>query len=473
MGDSESNSAGAAPEGTLAPETPRRSRLGVLRYPDFARVWAAASLSSIGTWMESVGVQWIVAETTGSTVIMGYVAIAQLGPTLVLGLFGGLAADRYNRRTLLIVTQFVMMIVAALLTVAAWTGHATPLVLIVLMLFHGIAQAFNVPAWQVLTPRLVPREELSHAIALNSLQFNVARIVGPALAGVLLARFGAGPLFLINTLSFLGVILAVSATPDAPVPVDLSKSPWARMREALVFVFLRRGPRRVFVSLVLASVLAGPLLRMLPLFVSEVYHLTESVYGMLLSLMGVGAVVGAASLKFVPRWYPRHHLIPLSLTGLGFSTAAFAASPSAALGAPSILVMGFFWVWSFNAGITAMQLLVDDAMRGRALSVTNTAVFGAMPIGSLAASLLGESAAAWITPDIASRSGVAAQIGVGALGMLLGLAGMITLTFREPEIDPPSPGEPSIPRRAGLGRGITASAHRPARRDLAREMAGR
>ncbi len=411
--------------------------------------------------MESVGVHWIVAEKTGSTLIMGYIAVAQLGPTLFLGVLGGLAADRFNRRTLLIVTQFVMMLVAAALSVAAYTGNATPTALIWLMLCHGVAQAFNIPAWQVLTPRLVPRDELGRAIALNSLQFNIARVLGPALAGILLAFAGPTPLFVINTLSFLGVIIAVAFTPDAPLVPEPGRSAWEQTREAFAFVFLRVGPRRVFVSLVLTSVLAGPLLRMLPLFVSEVYHDTEGAYGLLLSLMGAGAVVGAVALKWIPAWYPRHHLIPVSLTGLGLSVTLFALAPSLALSWPAILIVGFFWVWAFNVSVTAMQLLVDDSMRGRVMSVTNTAVFGAMPLGSLAASAIGESSASFFADSAPARSALAAPIGVGSLAAVLAIAGLATLIHRVPEIDALTPADPGFQRRAGLRRGVLAHAHNP------------
>ena len=179
---------------------------GVLRHVAFRRLWFGAMISSIGTWMEGLGVQWLMAEQTGSTVMLGWLAVAQLGPMLVLGIFGGLATDRLDRRALLLVTQAVMMAIAAGLAVASATGYATPPVLLALGLLNGVAMAFNAPVWQVQSPRLVPREELHRAIALQGMQFNLARLFGAALAGALLASTSATVLFALNAVSFVAVM---------------------------------------------------------------------------------------------------------------------------------------------------------------------------------------------------------------------------------------------------------------------------
>jgi MFS family permease len=408
--------------------------------------------------MEGVGVQWIVAETTGSTLVMGYLAAAQLGPTLLFGLLGGLAADRLNRKRLLLVTQAIMMAVAASLALASFLGHATPSVLIGLSLLQGIALAFNIPAWQVLTPRLVPREELTSAIHLNGLQFNISRIVGPALAGPIMAGFGehgATVLFSLNTASFLGVLLAVASTPDAPAPPRDGTSPWRLTREAFGFVFHSRGPRAVFLAMVIPAVFAAPLMRMLPLFVSEVYHEDEVVFSLMLAVIGAGAVVGVLSLKFLPHWYPKHHFIPVAILASAVSIVLFSVAERALPAAIILFFAGAFWLWTFNSSFAAMQMLVHDRMRGRVMSVCNMAVFGAMPLGSLVAGALGE----YVTGR--ADSGAGTQIGVGAMGAVLVLAGLYMVAFRTPEMDPPRPGHPVPPRRPGLIRGFTASAHRP------------
>lgn len=452
-----------------APPTSLLSRLfstSPLRHPHFRNIQIAAFGSSIGTWMESVGVQWLMAEQTRSPIMMGWLAAAQMGPMLCLGLFGGLVADRVNRKTLLICTGAAMMIIAALLTLASYYRFTSPTFLITLSLFQGIATAFNIPAWQVLTPRLVPRTELARAITINGMQFNLARVVGPGLGGVLMALYGPTILFLINTLSFIGVIIAVAATPDAPAMRQgqrLFSGAWKQIGEAFSFVFRSPGPRAIFLGLTLFATLAVPIIRFLPLFVSEVFHAEERTYGLLLSIMGVGAVAGGFLKKLIPSWYPTHHLLPVSILSGALSVLAFALSPNITIAAITIFCVGVFWLWTFTTALAAMQLLVAEEMRGRVMAVCNTATFGAMPLGSVLVGLLGEAIArldlSTHTPrqmtEIAVRSGV----GVAAFALLI--AALFMLNWRTPEIDAPASDQPQHPRRPGLLRGLTASTHRP------------
>jgi len=431
---------------------------GVLRHAPFRRVWLGAMVSSIGTWMEGLGVQWLMAEQTGSSVMLGWLAAAQLGPMLVLGMFGGLATDRLDRRKLLLVTQTIMMLIAVGLAVASAADLATPPVLLALGLLNGVAMAFNTPAWQVLTPRLVPRAELHRAIALQGMQFNLARVVGPALAGLLLAQTSATVLFALNAVSFVAVLAAIASTAPAPAPVGPPAAARAQILEALRFVFGRPGPRALFTMLVLLSALAAPLQRMLPLFVADVFHGSETDYGLLLGLFGAGAVLGGLTLGRWPGWYPRHHLVPLALTLTGACMTLFCATRNLALAGVWIFLAGLVWIWAFSSMMTAVQLLVTDTMRGRVLSVTNMAMFGAMPVGSLLAAVLGERLGGWL----GASSGLAAvQLGVGTMALTLTLTGVLLLMFRTPEIDDPIPGV-YVPQRArSLWRGLTAAAHRP------------
>jgi len=442
---------------SAAPEPTGKLWRGVLRYPAFRRVWLGAMVSSIGTWMEGLGVQWLMAEQTGSTVMLAWLAAAQLGPMLLLGIFGGLATDRLDRRRLLLATQITMMLIAAGLTVACALEWATPTVLLGLGLLNGVAMAFNAPAWQVMTPRLVPRAELHRAIALQGLQFNLARVVGPALAGLLLAQTSATVLFAINTLSFVAVIQAIRSTEPAPPPPGPAPPAGAQILEALRFMFGEPGPRILLIMLVLLSALAAPLQRMLPLFVSEVFHAGETAYGLLLGLFGAGAVLGGLTLGRWPTWYPRHHLIPLSLALTGACMTLFCATRSLTLGGAWIFAGGICWIWTFSSMLTALQLRVSDAMRGRALAVTNMAMFGAMPIGSLLAAVLGSWLAASI--DAAEPAAAAVQLGVGTATLLLTVLGLLLLIWRTPQIDEQGPVNPPLAR--SLWSGVTARAHRP------------
>ncbi len=437
----------------------------MLGHTHYRNVWIASIVSNIGNWMEMVGVQWSMSQATlakdwveshrpGAPIMMGNLAAAQMAPILILGLVGGIVADRVDRRNLLVFTQFLMMFVAAALCVVAYLGLTTPIVLIGLGLINGVAMAFNMPAWGVLTPRLVPRSDLADAIVLNGLQFNLARVVGPALAGALLLWWGSSVLFLINALTFVGVIIAVWTTPKAPPPPPDGSHPWQHLMQAVSFSFRARGPRALILAILIFSLLGTPLLRMLPIIVSEVYHEDADSFGILLAIMGAGAVTGALMVKRIPAWYPRHHLIPLSVLVGGIATALTAAAPTLLLAAIPMYVCGLFWLLTFNTSFAALQLLVEDRMRGRVMSIANVLSFGAMPVGALICGLIGEVSSG------KKGDGIGTQIGLVCLGLALAIAGLVMLTWRTPEVDGLQPGDPGFERKPGLLRGLTAAAHK-------------
>lgn len=465
-------SEGADPSSTHAragesPQAPPRTRWGVLRHKHFRNVWFGAFGSSVGSLMEFVGISWIInLYPEKPAMYLGLHAAAQLAPMTLLGIAGGVLADRVNRKKLLLVTQGLMMLVAGALAISAFTarpGFPSIATLMSITGMLGVLMAFNVPAWQVLTPRLVPREELTEAIVLNGLQFNMARVVGPALGGFLLGLAGPFVLFTLNTLSFFGVLLAVSTTPDAPAPPRApGRSVWVELREALSFVFHQRGPWAAFLAMTVFGLFAAPLQRLLPQFISEVYESRtwskerqEFAYGMLVAVMGLGAVGGAFVMRALPKWYPKHHLIPMAILASGLCMAAFGGARTPWIGVPFLLLSGAGWLISFNATFAAMQLLVPDAMRGRVLAICNTAVFGVMAIGPVLAGLASEAVGdTW-------GVGVGTQLSVSVSGAILAAAGIVMLIWRTPEVDGLTPADAAYDRRRSIVAGITARAHRP------------
>ena len=491
-GEAVRNDGHAAEAGTeCRPITEAPSRWGVLRHKHFRNVWLAAMVSNTGNWMELLGVQMLVAHETRSLKMLGYLAAAHLTPILALGLVGGVLADRVNRRTLLVVTQIMLMMIAAMLAAVAYFG-APPIgwmlgiesdlvaALLVLSVVQGIVMAFNMPAWQVLTPRLVPRAELTKAITLNGVQFNLARVVGPALGGYIMAApapwGGATPLFAINTVTFLAVVIAVISTPDAPAPPHHGEHPWRQLARAVGFITKNKGPLLVFFAMFLMSLLAAPLVRLLPMYAIDVYGLgmadADRVVGTLLALLGIGAVIGGLLLKFIPAWYPKHHFIPMSLSGAGLTICLFGMTGSPLWGYITMFFCGVFWIWGFNQTWAAMQHLVEDSMRGRVMATANVASFGATAIGTAAAGWLGEAVWGWSGDKAA---GTHAAVGVMAVALLC--AGVVGLLWRVPEVDGPEVAYKPGTNRRSLLEGLTARSHWPtwagAGEERAAEVEGR
>ncbi|MCU0688699.1 MAG: MFS transporter [Phycisphaerales bacterium] len=458
----------------------------VLGFRHYRNILLAQFASNIGTWMEMFAVQMYLAQLTGRLDDQGTLGVASQLPVFALGLVGGLVADRVNRKRMLIITQILASIVAlgvAAVTLMTFENPRTAVHLLwTLSAVNGAVMAFNFPAWQVLTPRLVPRSHLLKAITLNGIQFNLARVLGPAIAGFVLAQawmvhlgpsLTASPITVLlayNALSFLIVASVVATTPSTPAPSKRDDSAWAQFSEAWRYLMVNRGPRAVLLAQVLLSMLAAPLVRLLSLFVINVYGLStsaaEKAGGTLLAVQGVGAVIGGLTLRYIPSWYPKHHFIPVAVTGLGLSISLFAITPNLAWGYVAMALCGFFWLWAFNQSWAAMQLLAPDAMRGRVMSIVTTAGFGATAVGVFVAGHGGE----WLKRSGMVSAASATVIAVGGLAVALLISGLVMMIWRVPEVD----GQSRVPGAGGLAgvRGpslglwnaITAREHHPRRR---------
>lgn len=469
------------------PKTDGSSRLGVLRHKHFRTVWSAAFVSNIGNWMELVGVQILVATQTKDIKMSAYLGMAATLPILLFGLIGGLVADRTDRRRLLMITQFLMMAVAAgvlavsLMSWAPGSEYTRAWILIALTALNGVVMAFNMPAWQVLTPRLVPREELTRAITLLGIQFNMSRVVGPLLAGALMAfstlpfgLTGLNLLFIINTCSFMIVAAAVWTTPPSPVASADFSNPVGQITAALKFMVGSRGPLAVFLAVVTVSALAAPLIRLLTQFAIDVYHHAnddaENTTTRLIAILGVGAVAGGVLVRRIPPWYPKHHFIPASIAGLGLFITLFGLLRSETWASLVMLPIGLFWIWSFNQTWAAMQNLVPDEMRGRVMSVAGVASFGATGVGVMLSGLVGDRLKDITLLGYHLTATEATQAAVLSLSITLLAAGIVMLLFRTPEVD----GLPRLPpgsrRSRSLINAILATEHRPGAQRSPRAM---
>jgi MFS family permease len=440
-------------------EEPRKSAiansLGVLRYRPFLIFWVGACISNTGNWTENAAQSWAVTSQTAGQPHQGLfvetLQFADFSPVILLALFAGVIADRVNRRVWLIILQIAACILGGGLAITAFLGRATPWVIIAFTFLEGIVWALNGPVFQAVIPSLVPRSELGGAIALNSIQFNMARLCGPLIAAAIIGAFGIAGAFAFNTLTFLPLLVGLfTALPDTPSPSRPGKaSPYDDIRDGIKFVWMNRGTRRLTLMTLSFMFLSAPVQGLLPVFAQKVLGGGPTLFGLMLGAIGLGSILGAFLLSFIPSYYPRHHLIPLAMTlfaagGLLFS---FCARPGLSL--VTLVFCGIFWLLSLNPSNTANQLLATDENRGRVLSVMLLAQQGGVPLGHLCAGLLTHYLSVpWV------------------LRVMLGTLLIVTAFFllaREPAIDSMPRKRPSISSlRAKIWEAITAHSHHPA-----------
>ena len=453
----------------------------VLANRHYRNILFAQFFSNVGTWMEMFAIQMYLAQLTGRLDDQGSLGVASQLPVFLLGIVGGLVADRVDRKKMLIITQVLAGVVAlgvAAVTMIEFANPRTPVhLLLTLSAINGCVMAFNVPAWQVLTPRLVPRPQLHKAITLNGIQFNMARVIGPALAGFVTAgawMLHVGPnltaspitvLLIYNAVSFITMALVVMTTPSTPPVPSGGEGLVSQLSRAAMYLFTQRGPRMVLLAQVLLSMLAAPLVRLLSLFVIDVYGLSgeaaRSAGGTLLAVQGLGAVVGGLTLRYIPSWYPKHHFIPVAVTGLGLSISIFAITPNLMLGYAAMGLCGFFWLWAFNQSWAAMQLLAPDEMRGRVMSIVTTLGFGATAVGVFLAGHGGE----WLKDSGTLSAKGATTVAVAGLSIVLLCAGIVMMLWRVPEVDGLDRAPALRKPKRGLWNAITAGEHRPKGRE--------
>ena len=356
-----------------------------LRNPNFRLFWSGNFLSNIGTWMQNVAQGWLVLTLTDSAFWLGVVGFAGSIPFLFFTLFGGVIADRVNKRRLLMVTQTVMMILAFLLAGLAWLKIITVWEIAAIAFLNGTAMAMNAPSYQALVPRLVKREDLTNAIALNSAQFNMSRILGPTLGGYAMVLLGVAGNFFLNGASFVAVLWALTRIRYPDEKKARQESMWASLRGG--FAYLRQQPQ-MFVLVwmtVAASLLGFPFLTFIPYFAKVQLNAGESGLGWLLAGSGLGAVLGAMTVAFAGTL--RHRGAVLTGAGVVFFLAIIGFSYSRVFAISECLAFfegycGIMMISCFNVSI---QHLSSDEMRGRIMSIYATSFLGLPPLGALMA----------------------------------------------------------------------------------------
>ena len=356
-----------------------------LRNPNFRLFWSGNFLSNIGTWMQNVAQGWLVLTLTNSAFWLGVVGFAGSIPFLFFSLFGGVIADRVNKRRLLLITQTVMMLLAFLLAALAWLKIITVWEVAGIAFLNGVAMSMNAPSYQALVPRLVKREDLTNAIALNSAQFNMSRILGPTLGGYAMVLFGVAGNFFLNGASFLAVIWALLHIQYPQEKPARHESMWSSLRGG--FTYLRSERQMLVLVWMTASVsmLGLPFLTFIPYFAKVQLHSGESGLGWLLAASGFGAVLGAMTIAILG--VIRHRGVVLTVAGVIFFIAiiGFSYSQNFALSAFLALFEGFSGISMISCFNVSIQHLSSDEMRGRIMSIYTTSFLGLPPLGALLA----------------------------------------------------------------------------------------
>jgi MFS family permease len=354
-----------------------------LRHRQFALLWAGAFTSNIGTWMETVGVGVLVTTETGQAGWAGLVAAAGFVPTAVLAPLGGALADRIPRRRLLLTTTAVQTALAGLLTLLTATGTPGPGIVTLIVLGAGCSLALGFPAYQALLPDLVPREDLPGAIALSSAQWNLGRVIGPALAGVVIRVGGYAWAFGFNTISFAAVI-AVLLVLRLPRPAEAKEASIVEaIRAGARFVRADPGLRVVVGYMALNSLLAAPFIALVPAFALKVFHNEQAGTAALVTAQGVGAVLMGLSLGALHAHYGGRRVLLGVLWGLPAALCLYAFAPNLVVGVVAIFVVGFLYLGALSSFTTIAQLRSPAHLRGRVLSFLMVLLGTLYPLGSV------------------------------------------------------------------------------------------
>jgi MFS family permease len=388
-------------------------------YRDYRLLWAGAFTSSVGTWMQQVAQAWLIFTMTGSPSLLALDAFLGAAPFLLFSLFGGVFADRFDRRRILLSSQFVQLSTAFLLAGLIFTNHVAVWMILTLSFVVGFAQSFGGPAYQALVPTLVDREDLSNAVALNSIQFNLARVVGPVLAGIAFYKLGAAACFALNGLSFVAVIVAILLLKRGAPAAPAAEPVWRSLKTGLKAVRDARPLRGLVAMAFAGSFCSIPLVTFLPVFARDIFHRDAKGYSGLLAAFGIGAVVGAIGVAGFGHVKRKGIVAVGTQMTFGALMIAFSLSRNPILSYGILVLAGAALMVIFAMFMTLVQTIVEDHLRGRVVSIYTLAFRGAMPLSNLvsvfAASLVS-------VPTILVASGL----------ILMGL-GSAVLLRREPE----------------------------------------
>ena len=390
------------------------------RHRNFRIFYGGYVVSLTGIWMQRVAQSWLVLDLTGSAFYVGLIEALGTVPVLLFTLYAGAVADRVSKHRMVVATQAFAMVVAFGFAVMVWLDLATIGAIAVLAALLGVATAFDIPARQSFFVEIVGKEDLASAIALNASAFNATRVLGPAIAGMLIGVVGVAACFLLNGLSYVAVLVALLAMriPSSRHPVIPSRSAWSNILEGLRYVAGEARTRVLLLNVAVMSICGLPALTLLPVLARLELGQGAREYGWMMSAVGGGALIGALAVATVANRIPKGRVVGWAAALFGASVAALGFSGSVLVALVILTVLGLAMITTTALSNMLLQTLVPDGLRGRVVSVYTFSFVGMAPIGAL----LGGAAA--------ERFGVAATLGVGGL-LTIAAAGGLLLRSRE------------------------------------------
>jgi MFS family permease len=404
----------------------RRSALSSLRHRDFRLFWLGALVSNIGTWMQAITVPYVIFQLTHSGAWVGLAAFVGLFPGVLLGPVAGALADRVARRPLLLASQIAQAGLALALWAVWEAGVRSPGALITIVAANGFVFGGTIPAWQAFVASLVPREDLLNAVTLNSGQFNAARAIGPAIGGLTLGAFGPSWAFLLNALSFVAVIAALTAmTARHPAVAPRGEGEGGLLSafgEGVRYTWRHPGILLAIGLVGVVSFVASPMFQLLPIVAKRVFAVGPGWYGLLTGAFGAGAVVGAVVVSVIGGRRRRSQTILAAVVVFAVGLLGLGAAPVYALAVGAVLVMGVGFLASVAVLNTTVQLLVAERLRGRVLAVWATVLTGLLPLGALLQGWLSDAIGIRI---VAVLDGLILLATVGVMALRPGLARLL------------------------------------------------
>ena len=404
----ESDQAGESGNNTSDRTSGISNTFRALRHRNFRLFFAGQFVSLTGTWMQSVAQSWLVYRLTGSVVLLGLIGFASQIPVFLLAPIGGTVADRYNRHRILIVTQSCAMVLAGILAFLTLSGRIEIWHLFVIASGFGLANAFDIPTRQAFAVDMVGKEDLVNAIALNSSMFNGARIVGPAIAGILVALIGEGWCFFINAFSYTAVIGGLLKMNIVPHIRKATGSAFENIKEGFTFVATNKPIRALMLLLGLVSLMGMPYAVLMPIFADQYLGGGSSTLGFLMGASGMGAVTAALTLASRREVFGLGRWVVLACGGFGISLLLFSVSRNFWLSMVILVPVGFSMMTQMSSSNTLIQSMVPDHLRGRVMSVYSMMFMGLAPFGAL---LAGSLAGIIGAPETVALGGLACVVG--------------------------------------------------------------